>query len=95
MKGSYNNENPNERFIYEKGSQKSKNGFFTPEHFLKSPGEADRLSLRIGLNKFSEGITLSYAQTFDNSENYTPFTPFAYLTDPEKQRPFYYIMILK
>ena len=88
MKGNYNNKNPLERFIYVEGSQKSENGFFTSEQFLKSPGKADRLSLRIGLNKFSEGITLSYAETFDNSENYSPFTPFAYLTDPSKKRPF-------
>lgn len=89
MKGSYNNKNPKERYIYEKGSQKNKNGYFKSDHFLESPGKADiRLSLRIGLNKFSEGITLSYAETFDKSENYFPFTPFAYLTDPEKPRPF-------
>ena len=88
MTGNYNNENPKERFIYEKGSQKSENGFFENEQFLESPGETDRLSLRIGLNRFSEGITLSYAETFDNSENYTPFKPFAYLTDSKKKRPF-------
>ena len=89
MKGSYNNKNPQERYIFEKGSQKNKNGFFKSDHFLESPGKADiRLSLRIGLNRFSEGITLSYAETFDKSENYFPFTPFAYLTDPEKLRPF-------
>ena len=51
------------RFIFEKDSQKNENGFFTSEHFLESPGKAERLSLRIGLNKFSEGITLSYAET--------------------------------
>ena len=88
MKGNYNNDNPEERFIYVKGKQKNKNGYFQPEHFYESPGEADRLSLRIGLNKFSEGITLSYAETFDNSENYKPFTPFAYLSDPTKLKPF-------
>ena len=88
MKGSYNNENPKERFIYVEGTQKAKNGFFRSENFLESPGKAERLSLRIGLNKFSEGITLSYAETFDNSENYAPFTPFAYLSDPTKLRPF-------
>ena len=88
MKGCYNNEKPEERFIYEKDTQSSKNGFFKPEHFIESPGKAERLSLRIGLNRFSEGITLSYAETFDGSDNYSPFIPFAYLTDPEKQRPF-------
>ena len=88
MKGSYNNEIPEKRFIFEKGSQNNGNGFFTSEHFLESPGKAERLSLRIGLNKFSEGITLSYAETFDKSENYKPFTPFAYLTDPKNRRPF-------
>ena len=89
MTGNYNNTNAQERYIYEKGKQKSKNGFFTPEHFLEPPGKAkERLSLRIGLNKFSEGITLSYAETSDGSENYTPFEPFAYLTNPEKKRPF-------
>ena len=88
MKGNYNNTNPLDRFIYVKGTQKNEYGFFTPTQFLESPGEAERLSLRIGLNKFSEGITLSYAETFNNSEDYSPFTPFAYLTDPSKKRPF-------
>ena len=83
MRGNYNNEIPEKRFIYEE-SQNSKNGFFRKEHFLPSPGKADRLSLRIGLSRFSEGITLSYAETSDNSEDYEPFIPFAY-----------FIMILK
>ena len=87
MKGNYNNPNPKERFIYEEGTQKNKNGFFKRDHFLESPGETDRLSLRIGLYRFSEGITLSYAETSDKSD-YSPFVPFAYLTDPEKKRPF-------
>ena len=64
---------------------------FENEQFLESLGETDRLSLRIGLNRFSEGITLSYAETFDNSENYTPFKPFAYLTD-SKKKTFYFIL---
>lgn len=90
MKGNYNNENPEERFIYEKEDNYSKNGFFQPDHFLESPGKASdiRLSLRIRLNKFSEAITLSYSETFDNSENYRHFTPFAYIKDPERKRPF-------
>ena len=87
MRGNYNNEIPEKRFIYEE-SQNSKNGFFRKEHFLPSPGKADRLSLRIGLSRFSEGITLSYAETSDNSEDYEPFIPFAYLTDQQKKRPF-------
>jgi hypothetical protein len=89
MKGSYNNENPEGRFIFEKGTKNTVNGYFQPEHFLKPPGKAQkRLSLRIGLNTFSEGITLSYAKTFDKSEDYRPFTPFAYLSDKEHKRPF-------
>ena len=88
MKGNYNNKNEKDRFIFEKGIQKSKNGYFQPEHYIESPGEAERLSLRRGLNRFSEGITLSYAETFDKSENYFPFKPFAYLTDPINKRPF-------
>ena len=40
------------------------------------------------MHKFSEGITLSYAETPNNSEDYSPFTPFAYLTDPNNKRPF-------
>ena len=89
MKGNYNNKNPEERFIFVKGTKNVKNGYFQPEHFLKCPGKANkRLSLRIGLNTFSEGITLSYAETFDKSEDYRPFTPFAYLSDPKNKRPF-------
>ena len=90
MTGSYNNENPKGRFIFEKGRNFRKNGYFEPDIYLKClPGKAKkRFSLRLGLNTFSEGITLSYAQTFDNSENYRPFTPFAYLSDPFHKRPF-------
>ena len=89
MKGSYNNENEEGKFIYVKGTKGIKNGYFEPDNLLKSPGKASRrLSLRIGLKTFSEGVTLSYAETFDNSENYRPFTPFAYLSDPDKKRPF-------
>ena len=90
MKGNYNNEVEQNRFIYEKDSEKiNGNGFFQPDHFLKVPGKAnERFSLRIGLNKFSEGITLSFAETSNNSEDYSPFTPFAYLTDPNNKRPF-------
>ena len=89
MKGSYNNEDPTKRFIYEKGTKDIINGFFQPKDIIDNPGKAKtRLSLRIGLNRFNEGITLSYAETFDNSENYSPFVPFAYLTDPDHKRPF-------
>jgi len=89
MRGNYKNEKNEEKFIYVKDDKNSKNGFFEPETFLKSPGKADiRLSLRIGLNRFSEGTTPSNAETFDGSENYSPFTPFAYLTDQRKKRPF-------
>ena len=95
MKGSYNDEIPEKRFIFEKDSQNNENGFFISEHFLGSSGKEDRLSLRIGLNKFNEGITLLYAETFDNSENYKPFTDFVYLTDPKIEDHLYYIMIQK
>ena len=90
MKGNYNNKVEQNRFIYEKDSKEiNGNGFFQPDHFLKVPGKADkRYSLRIGLNKFSEGITLSYAEASNNSEDYSPFIPFAYLTDPNNKRPF-------
>ena len=90
MKGNYNNKDPEGRFIYEEGTKDVVNGFFQPDHFLSPPGKADkRLSLRIGLHKFSEGITLSYAEKIDKSkEDYTPFTPFAYLSDRENKRPF-------
>ena len=40
------------------------------------------------MNKFSEGITLSYAETPNHSEDYSPFIPFAYLTDPNNKNPF-------
>ena len=33
-------------------------------------------------------MILSYASTFDDSENYCPFTPFAFTSDPEHKRPF-------
>ena len=89
MKGSYNNEDPKGRFIFEEGTKDVKNGYFQHDHFLPCPGKADkRLSLRIGLHTFSEGITLSYAEKIDNNKDYSPFVPFAYLSDPESKKPF-------
>eukprot|EP00833_Pecoramyces_ruminatium_P015995 jgi/Orpsp1_1/1190027/evm.model.d7180000076217.1 len=67
----------------------SKNGKFKSDIKLPYPGECkDRISLRPGLVKFSEGITLSYAECSDKVEDYSPFIPFAYLTDASKERPF-------
>jgi len=89
MKGSYNNKDPKGRFIFEEGTKDVKNGYFQHEHFLPCPGKANiRLSLRIGLHTFSEGITLSYAEKIDNNKDYSPFVPFAYLSDPESKKPF-------
>ena len=88
MKGNYNNEDPVKRFIFKKGTKNTINGYFQPEEYIPSPGKGERLSLRVGLNTFSEGITLSYAETFDNSEDYRPFTPFAFLSDEKHKRPF-------
>ena len=39
MKGNYNNKNPEERFIFVKGTKNVTNGYFQPEHFLKCPGK--------------------------------------------------------
>ena len=91
MNGFYNNKElkKEDRFIYEEGTKEVKNGVFKNEHFLKCPGEAPkRFSLRIGLHTFSEGVTLSWAEKIDKSKDYSPFTPFAYLTDPDNKRPF-------
>ena len=89
MKGSYNNEKEEGRFIYEIGIKDVKNNYFQHEHFPPCKGKSDkRLSLSIGLHKFNEGITLSYAEKIDNSKNYSPFVPFAYLSNPYKKRTF-------
>ena len=62
------------RFIIVKGIKNVENGYFQTEHFLSCPGKSiKKLSLRIGLNIFSEGILLSYEETFDKSEDYRPF----------------------
>lgn len=63
---------------------------FSAWPFLPPPGKANkRLSLQIRLHKFSEGITLSYAEKIDRSkEDYILFTPFTYLSDPDNKRPF-------
>jgi len=67
----------------------SKNGKFKLDIKLPPPGKCkDRISLRPGLVKFSEGITLSYAERSDGINDYSPFTPFAYLTDTSKEKPF-------
>ena len=42
----------------------------------------------VGVEKFFEGKTLSYAKANDNSDNFEPFTPFAYLTDNKEDKAF-------
>ena len=71
-------------------NSKSKRATFDSRLLLDYIGkeETKRLSLRVGMKYFNEGITLSYAKTYDNSENYEPFNAFAYLTDKEKDKPF-------
>ncbi|KAG4092785.1 hypothetical protein H8356DRAFT_1049181 [Neocallimastix lanati (nom. inval.)] len=92
MKGNYNQPDPDKKYIVSlnpNNVDENKNGKFKYDTKLPPPGECkDRISLRPGLIKFSEGITLSYAETIDSSEDYSPFTPFAYLTDTSKERPF-------
>ena len=63
--------------------------------FFYKPGKTERFSLRVGLIEFNEGITLSYAQTFDKSNNYYPFIPFAYLLKKMKKNLLYYILLQK
>ena len=71
-------------------------GRFSNKVILENnPGQAGRLSLRVGIVLFNEGITLSYAEFFegvDNNNNnikdYSPFTPFPCLSDKTEPRPF-------
>ncbi len=90
MKGNYNEPIPEKKFINCNNSSEIKAGTFDSTIKIKSPGEyKERLSLRPGLIKFSEGITLSYAVNEDGNDDYSPFTPFAYLTDKnDKPKPF-------
>ena len=69
----------------------NKNDKFSPEETLEPIGNdksITRKSLRIGLVKFYEGITLSYAQKIDQSKNYEPFTPFAFTDSNHGEKPF-------
>ncbi|ORX61262.1 hypothetical protein BCR36DRAFT_408210 [Piromyces finnis] len=92
MKGNYNQPDFNKKYIVSlnpKNINENKNGKFKPDIKIPPPGKCkDRISLRPGLRKFSEGITLSYAECADKGNNYSPFIPFAYLTDTTKERPF-------
>jgi len=92
MKGNYDQPDINKKYIKAmdpNNNNKSKNGKFKSETTLPSPGINDiRMSLRPGLIEFSEGKTLSYAECENGSEDYSPFTVFAYLTDTSKERPF-------
>jgi len=89
MKGNYNQPDFNKKYITPLKPNQSKNGKFKPEIKLPPPGKCnDRLSLRPGLIKFNEGITLSYAECPNGLNDYSPFIPFAYLTDMKKERPF-------
>ncbi|KAG4105393.1 hypothetical protein H8356DRAFT_1027608 [Neocallimastix lanati (nom. inval.)] len=92
MKGNYNEPDLNKKYIVSmepNNKNKKKYGKFKYDIKLPPPGKCrDRLSLRPGLVRFSEGITLSYAECSNGIEDYSPFTPFAYLTDKSKEKPF-------
>lgn len=91
MKGNYVRAPNIDKNIYvQKKEFQSKTATFNPILLLPSPGkeETTRLSLGVGVEKFYEGKTLSYAKTNDNSNNFEPFTPFAYLTDKKEDRAF-------
>ncbi|OUM69791.1 hypothetical protein PIROE2DRAFT_57210 [Piromyces sp. E2] len=92
MKGNYNEPDFRKKYIVSmnpNNKNEKKHGKFKKDIKLSPPGKCyDRLSLRPGLVIFSEGITLSYAECSNRIEDYSPFTPFAYLTDKSKERPF-------
>jgi hypothetical protein len=49
-----------------RNKEEIKSGEFSNDVKLKDkPGEEDRLSMRVGLKVFNEGITLSYAYSLD------------------------------
>eukprot|EP00833_Pecoramyces_ruminatium_P013647 jgi/Orpsp1_1/1187679/evm.model.d7180000059405.1 len=92
MGGNYNQPDFNKKYIVSMNSNnrdRNKNGTFKNEIKLPPPGKCiDRISLRAGLVRFSEGITLSYAKCRKKIKDYSPFIPFAYLTDTKKEKPF-------
>ena len=95
MGGNYFNESKEkENFMIRELSENAgdKNGKFEATEYLKIGNEEKniipRYSLRIGIKEFHEGITLSYAKTLNNTKNYAPFQPFAYLTDKNQEKPF-------
>ena len=97
MGGNYFNESAQkESFMIKElnNINNDKSGKFETAQFLKIGKKEEKInilkrySLRYGITEFHEGITLSYAKTFDNSNNYSPFRPFAYLTDKTKEKPF-------
>ena len=91
MVGNYNNPNKEEKNIFVNEEKGIKSGKFCQDTQLKDkPGEKDRLSLRVGIKVFNEGITLSYAKSLDekNKHNYSPFTPFSCLSDKSEEKSF-------
>ena len=97
MGGNYFNESEEkESFMIKvlKDINNDKSGKFETTEFLRIGNNEEKInilkrySLRHGITEFHEGITLSYAKTIDNSNNFLPFRPFAYLTDKTKEKPF-------
>jgi len=90
MGGNYVRKSGMDPNIYVREDIGPKNASFPSMNLLPPPGNKDakRFSLRVGIEFFNEGITLSYAKAKDNSNNYEPFIPFAYLTDEQKEKPF-------
>ena len=77
-------------FITVRNESGPKRATFDSNEFLEPPGRENnrRLTLRVGIEHFNEGITLSYAKTLDGSENFEPFIPFSYLTDDKDNKTF-------
>ena len=94
MEGNYNNDIKEEKIIKvndKKDDNTIRSGKFCNEIKLnEKPGQEERLSLRVGIILFNEGITLSYAKPLDdnNKNDYSPFKVFACLSDKKEARPF-------
>lgn len=89
MQGNYiRNKDTQEIICRMNDNDIKKSGKFINGDYIESPGNSTRFFPTVGVLKFFEGITLSYAEKKDKNKEIELFKPIAYLSDKNNERPF-------
>ena len=88
MKGNYIRNKNSDGIIYRMNENEKLNAKFDNKTTIETPRKRKRYFPAIGVFKFYEGITLSYAEKIKKENEIELFKPIAYLSDMENLRPF-------